>query len=83
MFEHAEITGYEKPSEASDSSELFRGLDAQLKAERAVIKLELIRSDDAGRRTGCKRTDRHPYSEPCPRSYPAYRKQRHRRQCAC
>ena len=40
MFEQAEITGYEKPSEVSESSELFRGLDVQLRAERAVIKLE-------------------------------------------
>jgi hypothetical protein len=40
MFEQAEITGYEKPSEASEKSDLFRGLDVQLEAERAVIKLE-------------------------------------------
>jgi hypothetical protein len=40
MFEQAEITGYEKPSEASKCSELFRGLDVQLGAERAVIKLK-------------------------------------------
>ena len=40
MFEQAEIAGYEKPSEASESSELLRGLDVQLGAERAVIKLK-------------------------------------------
>jgi len=39
MFEQTEITGCEKPSEASESSELFRGLNVQLRAERAVIKL--------------------------------------------
>ena len=40
MFERAEITGYEKPSEVSENSDLFRGLDVQLEAERVVIKLE-------------------------------------------
>jgi hypothetical protein len=40
MFEQAEITGYEKPSEVSENSDLFRGLEIQLKAECAVIKLK-------------------------------------------
>ena len=40
MFEQAEINGYEKPSEVSENSDLFRGLDVQLDTERAVFKLE-------------------------------------------
>lgn len=40
MFEQAEINGYEKPPEASECTEHFRGLNVQLRAERTVIKLE-------------------------------------------
>ena len=40
MLKPIKITGYEKPSEVSENSDLFRGLDVQLRAERAVIKLE-------------------------------------------